>query len=84
MLVIWDFHPTNGEWSLFTLTLPINGDGEWEYGTSTGIPCDEPPHYFTGFALELSSGDGMLGDCALFGVDAEFLKFEFPSCIVWE
>ena len=81
----WDFHPTNGDWSLFTLSLvPPEGDGDWESGVSTMIPCEDPSYDNHAWIVEVWDTEGAFFVCYLYGAQASVYAADFPSCQIWE
>jgi hypothetical protein len=79
----WSFHPTQADWSLFTLSLPVQAGAEWEAGVHTEVPCSEAPHSDRAWVFELTTESGGFGHCVAFGAEAERLLVTFPNCEVW-
>ena len=82
--LVWDFHPTNGDWSLFTLSLPQAMESDWEPGVSTLIPCEDPFYENHAWMIEIWDTDGDSAVCVLYGAQAALFQMDFPSCSIWE
>ena len=80
----WDFHPTNGDWSLFSLSLPAATGSDWESGLSTLIPCEDPSYVNNAWMIEVWDSNGVEFACALFGEQANLYTMDFPGCSIWE
>ena len=84
-LMNWDFHPTNGDWSLFTLSLVQSEDmQDWEPGMSTMIPCEDPSYDNHAWIVEVWDTEGESFVCTLYGAQAPVYQSDFPSCTIWE
>ena len=81
--MVWSFHPTEGDWSRFTVDLSVAPDDSWEAGMSTQMLCDESALNTQAWVFEIFTPDGQLGDCVVTGADAAFYSVEFPDCSIW-
>ena len=83
----WGFHPTEAEWSRFSLSLKyVETPEAWVDGSLTAIPCGTgyPGVTWLMDVIGGASDTGLADTCVVWGENAEELLMENPSCTLWE